>query len=309
MVSRVDGCDGERSVGLNRSYRGLVDQNRGPWNSTLDRQRSEVRDGLQIENQFALLAFANPDSLIRNFLESAFGYSHHVIFEFEIRNPQLAALREPWLEDAVEENSGLVLTGHYHQRAQVLSRFEEGAQRGFGSGVDVEFVLGMIAAAGHDQLVRTGGDGGKVNPVRRHIEWSLPVEADLDGSIARIHLQLVGHAADHHRQQALGNDGPLEGGSRSVQVRESEGCFSLRTNNSQLVFPCSQFLQGPLPILKLHRRLIVERHFAVAGVRKQFQRGRRRLGWQRRRGWGRSRRAGSSYRGRDHGRRLVLSSE
>ena len=52
---------------------------------------ARVRNRLQIENQFALLAFANPDLLFGKLLESGLRDPHHVVFEFEIRNAQLAA--------------------------------------------------------------------------------------------------------------------------------------------------------------------------------------------------------------------------
>ena len=104
-------------------------------------------DGLQVENQFALFAFANPDFLFWNFLESALGHSYSIVFEFEIWDAQLAALRELLLKVSVEENFRFLLTGNHDERAQILSGFQEGAQRGRRSRVNVELIL--VAAAGH----------------------------------------------------------------------------------------------------------------------------------------------------------------
>src|ERR1700730_4307002 len=167
VVARIDGGDHERSIWLNRPYRSLVGQDGSSRNSPLDRQRSESEDGLQIERQSALLALADPDPLIRNFLEAALGHSYHVLFEFEIRNAQLPALRQSRLNCAVEENSRFVLAGNYDQRAQILSRFKAGTQRGYCSRVRVEFVAIFIAAAGHRQFVRADGNGGKFYAVAR----------------------------------------------------------------------------------------------------------------------------------------------
>ena len=84
-----------------------------------------------------------------NFLESALGHSYNVVFESEIRDAQLAALRELLLKFSVEEDFRVLLTGNHNERAQILSGFQEGAQRGHRSRVNVEFVLILLAAAGH----------------------------------------------------------------------------------------------------------------------------------------------------------------
>ena len=138
--------------------------------------------------------------MIWNFLESAFGDSYHVLFEFKIRNTQLpAALGQSRLKRAVEEDFRFVLTGNHDERTQVLSRFQEGTQRGHRSRARVEFVVILIAAAGHGQFVRAGGEGRKFHTVARHADRRLAIETELDGRIARIHMQVVSQAADHHR--------------------------------------------------------------------------------------------------------------
>jgi len=75
--------------------------------------------GLQIEDELALLSFANPNFLFRYILKPAFGYADDVVLELEIRYAQLPILRELRLRFAVEKHSCLVLTSDDNQRTQV----------------------------------------------------------------------------------------------------------------------------------------------------------------------------------------------
>ena len=60
VIAGIDRRHVQRPIGPNRSNRSLVDQNGGSWSSTLNREKRQMGDGLQVEDQFGLLAFANP---------------------------------------------------------------------------------------------------------------------------------------------------------------------------------------------------------------------------------------------------------
>lgn len=88
VVAGIDGCHGERAIGLHGSNWSLVDENGSSGNSALDSERRQVRDGLQIENYLGLLAFADADFLFRLVLETALGDANHVVLDsrFGMRN-------------------------------------------------------------------------------------------------------------------------------------------------------------------------------------------------------------------------------
>src|SRR5258708_5007457 len=106
-----------------------------------------MRDGLQIKNHFGLLTFSNPNLLFGKVLESVLGDSHRVVFEFEIRDAQLASLGRLRLKFSVEKDSCLVLTSDNNQCAQVLAGFKKRVKCGRGSCFNIEFVLSGAAGS------------------------------------------------------------------------------------------------------------------------------------------------------------------
>src|SRR5271155_5562702 len=104
-----------------------------------------MRDGLQIENQFALLAFAKANLLFGKILKTSLRYSDNVILEVEIRNAQLAISGELRLKFSVEKDLCLVLSGDYNERAEILAGFQECIQCRRCASFNVKLVL--IAAA------------------------------------------------------------------------------------------------------------------------------------------------------------------
>ena len=58
-------------------------------------------------------------------------------------------LRESRLQLSVEKHFRLVLASNHHKRAQILPRFQKSVQCGRRSGVKIEFVVILIAAASH----------------------------------------------------------------------------------------------------------------------------------------------------------------
>src|SRR6202043_1184514 len=110
VISGIDGCHGERTVGPYGSNRSPVDEYGCSRNSALNDQRRRNNHGLQIENHFGLLAFANADLLFWKILESALGHSYNVFLEFEVGDAQLATLGGLPLKFTVKKNPCLVLT-------------------------------------------------------------------------------------------------------------------------------------------------------------------------------------------------------
>ena|ERR1700689_2466643 len=117
-----------------------------------------------------------------------------------------------------------------------------------------------------------GGEGGKVQTVRGHVESSLAIEAYLGRRIAGIHVKMSSYAADYDGQYSTGNDRALHYWNGSRIGRKRERCAALRSINFQFVFPCRCLIETPLSILEFDGWLVVECYFARARVRRKFQR-------------------------------------
>ena len=72
----------------------------------------------EVENQAGLFTLAKTDLLLGRILKAGFGDLYNVVPGCEIRQAQLAALRELPLKDSVERDSGAVLTGDDNERGQ-----------------------------------------------------------------------------------------------------------------------------------------------------------------------------------------------
>ena len=129
MVSGTDGGDGERAIGLNRADESLIDEHRGSGSAALNGQRGHARLRLEVEDKLGRFALANVDLLLGRILKAALGDLYNVVLELEIRQAQLAGLRELRLKFSVEKNSCVVLTGNDKQRAQVGDAESAGGDR------------------------------------------------------------------------------------------------------------------------------------------------------------------------------------
>src|SRR5580704_17884779 len=105
-----------------------------------------MRNGLQIEDQLALLALANADSLLWKILKAALGDPDRVLFWVKIGNLQLAALRCTLLKFTVQEDFRLVLTSHDQNRTDVLPGLQESAEGGCRPGINIQLVFVISAA-------------------------------------------------------------------------------------------------------------------------------------------------------------------
>src|SRR5580658_9163598 len=127
MVSRTDGRDGKRAIGVNGADEALIHENRCSGSAALDGQRGQARLGLrlrlrlEVEDKSGLLSLANADLLLGGILEAAFGDLYNVVLEFEIWEAQLAGSSKLPLKFSVEKDSCVVLTGNDKERAQVMT--------------------------------------------------------------------------------------------------------------------------------------------------------------------------------------------
>ena len=131
MVSRIEGCDGQRAIGLNCADGSLIDKNRSSGSATLDGQcgHARLRLGvwarlrLQAEDQFGVFTLADGDLLLGRILKAVLGDLYNVILELEIRQAQLAASSELRLKFSVEKNFGVVLTCNDKESACIATGF------------------------------------------------------------------------------------------------------------------------------------------------------------------------------------------
>ena len=76
---------------------------------------------LKGEDKLGRVAAANADLLRRRVLEAGLGDLDNVVLELEVRQAQLARVRELRLKLSVEKNFCVVLTGNDEDRSQVVS--------------------------------------------------------------------------------------------------------------------------------------------------------------------------------------------
>jgi hypothetical protein len=130
----------------------LIDENRGSGSATLDAQRGQAGLRLKAEHQLGLIALANADLLRGRILKAVLGDSYNVFLELEIRQAQLACLRELPLKFSVEKNPCVVLSSNDKESTQVVT------------GVGGRLIIGWLI---FDRDFSGGGLGGNARSRQR----------------------------------------------------------------------------------------------------------------------------------------------
>ena len=107
-----------------------------------------------------------------------------------------------------------------------------------------------------------GSDRRKIDAIVGKSNSRLSVEAYLRRRIARIHVNMIAHAAHDYSKNTFGGDRRFDhrrsAGSRGQRERETAG----GAVKFQRVIAGRNFVEAPLRVLQIDRRLVVERDLA-----------------------------------------------
>src|ERR1700733_2149802 len=106
--------------------------------------------------------------------------------------------------------------------------------------------------------MRSGGNGGKIDAVGGQSGRRSSVNTQLRRRITRVKMDMVGHAGDDHGENIFRTHRSIHDRQSAWGSREFERSSACRANELYCVISGRNFVHGPLSILQIGGRTVVE---------------------------------------------------